>query len=294
MIIDATQWFQNEEIQLDHVEILAGNIFVNQIRDVVDKTPQRSLLIVIHGFRERFASALRKTSFIASVLDINTPVLVFDWPGDQGSSLSGYRAARDIAQESGADLVRALEVIIDEVQPDHLSIIANSMGAEVVVAAFSRLYERADLADADVEIDRVVLTAPDVDHTEFNQRFKDEITALANELIVYVSSNDRALLMSRLINRGQRAGESTLSPDQLDEATMILELIEPDSNLITLIDVTPVNRTRNFHNFSLETPEYYDDLFLRLLSREGLPRSRLIYPVQMPDDSVYWVLTRGR
>jgi len=294
MIVDATQWFQNEEIQLDHVESLEKENFVEQLRAVVDKTPQRSLLIVIHGFRERFPSALRKTAFVASVLDINTPILVFDWPGDQGSSLRGYRAARTVAQESGADLARAIEVLIEDVKPDHLSIIANSMGAEVVVHAFSRLYERADLADADVELDHVVLTAPDVDHAEFNARFKDEIRALANDLIVYVSSNDRALLMSRLINRAHRAGESTLSPDQLDEAIMISDLVEPNSDLITLIDVTPVNRTRNFHNFSLETPEYYDDLFLRLTSREGTPRSRLIYRVQTPDDSVYWVLTRGR
>ena len=138
MIVDATQWFQNEEIQLDHVESLERDNFVERLREVVDKTPQRSLLIVIHGFRERFPSALRKTAFVASVLDINTPVMVFDWPGDQGSSLRGYRAARTVAQESGADLARTLEVLIEDVKPDHLSIIANSMGAEVVVAAFSR------------------------------------------------------------------------------------------------------------------------------------------------------------
>ncbi len=97
----------------------------------------------------------------------------------------------------------------------------------------------------------------------------------------------------RIINRGQRLGESTLSADQLPEAASILRLVEPDSNLITLVDVTPVNRTRNFHNFSLETPEFYDDLFLRLTT-DDMPRSRLIYRVQTPDDSVYWVLTRGR
>ena len=75
---------------------------------------------------------------------------------------------------------------------------------------------------------------------------------------------------------------------------MISHLVDPDSDLISLVDVTPVNRTRNFHNFSLETPEYYDDLYLRLTSDEGAPRSRLIYRVQTPDGTVYWVLTRGR
>ena len=71
------------------------------------------------------------------------------------------------------------------------------------------------------------------------------------------------------------------------------ELVEPDSKLITLVDVTPVNRTRNFHNFSLETPEFFDDLYLRLINRTT-PQSRLQYQITTADGAVYWVLTRGR
>jgi esterase/lipase superfamily enzyme len=267
---------------------------LQELNEVVDRSPGRSLLVVIHGFRERFPSALRKTAFIASVLDIDTPVLVFDWPGDQGSSLRGYRAARTAAQESGQDLANALRVVIEQVAPDNLSILANSMGGEVVVHAFDELYADPAWRDEGHELNHVVLTAPDVDHAEFDERFRDEINAFADDLVVYVSSNDRALLMSRLINREKRAGESSLSPDMLDEATMILGITEPDDDLISLVDVTPVNRTRNFHNFSLETPEYYDDLFLRLISRDRAPRSRLIYRVQASDGTEYWVLTRGR
>jgi len=247
----------------------------------------------VHGFRERYPSALRKTAFLGHVLDINAPVLVFDWPGDQGSSLSGYRRARDVAKASGAELARMLELVIRDVQPDKLWLVANSMGGQVVADAFHVLYREADLADAQTEIEDVVLTAPDVDHEEFDQQFKKEIAALARHLTVYVSSNDRALLVSRIINRGPRRGESTLSPDQLEEASRVADLVEPDSDLIALVDVTPVNRTRNFHNFSLETPEFFDDLFLRLVN-SNTPRNRLVYQIQTPDGAVYSVLTRGR
>ena len=293
MLINPTEWFQNEEIKLKSVRSLEQSAFVEQLRQGVEDSPHRSLLVIVHGFRERYPSALRKTAFLGHVLDINAPVLLFDWPGDQGSSLSGYRRAREVAHASGTELALLLKLVIRDVQPDRLWLIANSMGGQVVADAFHVLYREADLADAQTEIEDVVLTAPDVDHQEFDQQFKKEIAALVRHLTVYVSSNDRALLVSRLINRGARRGESTLSPDQLEEASRVADLVDPDSDLIALVDVTPVNRTRNFHNFSLETPEFFDDLFLRLVN-SATPRSRLVYQIQTADGAVYSVLTRGR
>jgi len=296
MLINPTEWFQNEEIRLEDVRTVEQDAFVSQLRPLVENSPHRGLLVIVHGFREAFPSALRKTGFLGHILDINSPVLVFDWPGNQGSSLRGYRRARTVAEESGAELAETLKLIINEVEPDRLWLIANSMGGQVVADAFGLLYADASLADAQTEIEDVVLTAPDVDHEEFNQQFKQEIAALTTNLTVYVSANDRALLMSRIINRGRRIGESTLdtmNPDQFDEAAQVFELVDADSELVTLIDVTPINRTRNFHNFSLETPEFFDDLYLRLTNEET-PNSRGQYQIQTPDGRVYWVLTRGR
>ena len=294
MFINPSEWFQNEEIVIKNMEALQQQAFVEQMRELVDASPRRSLLIVVHGFRERFPSALRKTAFVGHILDINSPIMVFDWPGDQGSSLRGYRHARSVATESGAELAKTLELIVSDVQPDKLWVLANSMGAQVVADAFSHLYQNPAFADAGIEFEDVILTAPDVSHEEFDNQFKREITALTRNLTVYVSSNDRALVMSRLVNRGDtRRGESTLTPDTLDEAARIAELVDPDSELVTLVDVTPVNRTRNFHNFSLETPEFFDDLYLRL-TNEQTPSARPLYQLQTLDGTTYWVLTPGR
>jgi esterase/lipase superfamily enzyme len=296
MLVDPSDWFQNEEIQLRDVRTLERAAFVEELRRQIQASPHRSLLISVQGFRERFASALRKTAFLAHVLDIDSPQLVFDWPGDQGSTPRGYGRAQQLAGESGKELARAIELVIREIQPERLWLIANSMGGEVVVHAFTLLAREADLADAETEFEDVVLTAPDVSHQEFGRQFRDEINVLTQDLTIYVSSNDRALLMSRVLNRERRLGESKVNPsnpDQLEEAVKALELIEPNNDRITLVDVTPVNRTRNFHNFSLETPEFFDDLFLRLTNLET-PRSRLQYRVRTTSGTDYWVLTRGR
>ena len=129
---------------------------LEQLREQVQASAHRSLLVVVHGFRERFPSALNKTAFLAHVLDANLPFLVFDWPGDQGSTIRGYRRAQRIARESGQDLADLIRLITEEVQPRNLAIVANSMGGEVVVSAFSTLYQNPEMADLEAEIERVV------------------------------------------------------------------------------------------------------------------------------------------
>lgn len=296
MLLNASDWLINEEIQLHDVQALSRPAFVGELREQVLASSYRSLLVVVHGYRETFPSALRKTAFLSHVLDIDTPVLLFDWPGDQGASLSGYRAARRVATASGAELAVALDLVLEQVAPERVWIIANSLGGQVVVDAFHQLAANAEYADRGTEIENVVLTAPDVGRREFDERFRGEVEALADNLTVYVSSNDRALLVSRLVNRGRRLGESTLDPidpDQAEVAASFAALMQPADRRLTLVDVTPVNRTRNFHNFGLETPEFFDDLFLRLTEKD-LPRGRRLHFLETSDRRRYFVLTGGR
>lgn len=294
--LDASSWFLDEEINILDVRRLEQADFVAQLREMVAASPHRGLLLLVHGFRTDFDFALRGTAFLANVLDINAPVMVFDWPGNQGTSLSGYRRAQEVATSSAAELADTLRLIVREIRPERLWLVAHSMGAQVVVDAFSELYRDPDFGDADFEVDDVVLTAPDVDRARFKDQFKAELKALARNTTVYVSSNDRALLASRVINRARRLGESSLSKEEaefLDNLEAALELVESESSGVHLVDVTPINRTRNFHNFSLEMPEYFDDIFLRLTNAQT-PENRLRYQLRTPEGKVYWVLTRGR
>ncbi len=296
MLINPTDWFLNEEIRLRAVKKLSDTAFIEELSKQVQASPYHSLLININGFRERFPSARRKTAFLAHVMDVDSPLLVFDWPGDQGSSPRGYLRAQRVAQESGMELARTIQLIVGEVKPERVWILANSMGGEVVVNAFYELNKMAEFADAETEIEHVFLSAPDVSHGEFGRRFSDAIKAFSDKVTVYVSSNDRALLMSRVLNRERRLGESTVdpsNPNQEEEAARALEMLDPGSDRVTLIDITPVNRTRNFHNFSLETPEFFDDLYLRMINEET-PKSRLQYRVHTASGVEYWVLTQGR
>jgi esterase/lipase superfamily enzyme len=298
-LFDPSKWFRDDEVEVLAERTLEREAFVEQLREVVERSPRASLLVIVHGYREAFESALRKTAFMGRMLDLDTPVLLFDWPGNQGGGpLAAYRRAFEIAHASGPDLAAVLALVLAEVGPDSMWLVANSMGGQVVADAFSDLYADPEMADEEAELAHVVLTAPDVDQGEFDERFRREIEALSRRLTVYVSSNDRALLASRLVNRGRRRGEASVSArnvseDQLEEALRLAALMQEADEPLTLVDVTPVNRTVNFHNFYLEAPEFFDDLFLRLTSDEP-PRTRPLYPLRSAEGDVYWVLTRGR
>ncbi|MGB7550284.1 MAG: alpha/beta fold hydrolase, partial [Chromatiaceae bacterium] len=265
--LNASRWFMEEEIKVLDVQGTDRADFAARLRPLVEASPHRGLLLLVHGLRTDIDYALRGTAFLAHVLDLNVPVMVFDWPGNQGGSPRSYRRAQEIASASGADLAAILSFITQEIRPERLWIFANSLGSQVVVKAFHHLNQDPTFADVDHEIDEVVLTAPDVSKSDFNDRFKQDLKALARNTTVYVSSNDRALLLSRLVNRERRLGESSLNVDTaelLSGAENWLGMVEAGSHRVSLVDVTPVNRTRNFHNFSLEVPEFFDDIYLRL------------------------------
>lgn len=294
--LNASRWFMEEEIKILTVQGTDRADFAARLRPLVEASPHRGLLLLVHGLRTDMDFALRGTAFLAHVIDIDAPVMVFDWPGNQGPSLRSYRRAQEIASASGADLAAILTFVIQEIRPERLWILANSLGGQVVVKAFHYLNQDPAFADAEVEVDEVVLTAPDVGKGEFNERFKQDLAALARHTTLYVSSNDRALLLSRLVNRERRLGESSLSVDTAEligEVEELMGLVEADSDHVELVDVTPVNRTRNFHNFSLEVPEFFDDIYLRLANPET-PLNRLRFEFRTPEGKRYSVLTRDR
>ncbi|MCU0835942.1 MAG: alpha/beta fold hydrolase [Chromatiaceae bacterium] len=296
MWLDTSRWFLDEEIQIRNVHTLEPPDFVAQARAMVEASPHRALLLLVHGYRTDFNLALRATAFLAHILDINAPVMVFDWPGNQGDSLRGYRRAREVAKASAQDLADTVRLIVREVQPERLWLVANSLGGQVAVDAVSALAADQELLAKGPSVDELVLTAPDVDYGRFNREFKGDLAGVVRNTTVYVSSNDRALLVARIINRERRLGESTLSKadaELVDEVEGLLDLMEADDTRVSLVDATPVNRTRNFHNFSLEVPEYFDDVFLRLTNSET-PQNRVRYRFRTPNGKIYFVLTRGR
>jgi esterase/lipase superfamily enzyme len=152
------------------------------------------------------------------------------------------------------------------------------------------MYQQKDLSDPDAEIDHVILAAPDVGLNEFDEKFKDELTAMSRNLTVYVSSNDDALLLSSLVSGKRRLGRQDFKyDDQGPEAKDMLYLKSLKPEKITLIDVTPINRSSYRHGYYLEAPEFYDDFYLRVFDSKP-SANRHLYLLKYKDNIDYWVM----
>lgn len=279
-------------IGIQKIDTIAEDVLIKELSEAVKQSPHKSLLVVIFGYKDDFEATAIKAAYFAYLLDVNTPVLLFDWPGDQSVDIGGYKKAQGLATESGARLGELLIRINREVKPEKLWIKASSLGCQVVCDAFDQMYKCSDCSGPDTEIDHVILAAPDVSQDEFDSKFKEQLMALSKRLTAYVSSDDEALLVSGLINDDRRLGRQKFrirEPQQLREAKDLLYLKSQTPDRVTIIDVTPINYASYKHGYYLESPEFFDDCYMRIFDTNPNVNRRL-YLLKFKDSTDYWVL----
>jgi len=291
-------WFDTKQMEWADRTALSLDECLSRLRTAVQASPHKSVLVIVWGYRDWFQSAALKTAYTAYVIDINTPVLLFDWPGNQGDSRAGYRAAQRMSAQSAPDLGRVLARVSRETEAEKIWLMGSSLGCQTICDAFAWLETQPDQFKGLPKLDHVVLSAPDVSAEAFDDKFADRIKALSRHLTAYVSSNDRSLLLSHWVNRARRLGrleEVSVPPEertdqyQFEEALELLDLQAKGLRDICIVDATPINRTRNLHHFFTDSPEFFDDLYRQLLEPENMV-SRRLHVVRPGEARNYWIL----
>lgn len=291
-------WFDQESLEWRGREAMPRKVFWQKIQQDIQLSPKKSLLIIVWGFRDWFTSAALKTAYQAYVLDINTPVLLFDWPGNQGEGRQGYRASQNMTTPSAAHLGRLLVDVLQKTDAEEVWLLGSSLGCQTIAEAFKWL-EVQSFKPEKQKISHVVFSAPDVPADAFDETFAQSIQKLSHHLTAYVSSNDRALLMSHWINRRRRLGRKAhvlLPPDErnvgdeFEEAFELLTLKEKGVRMIEVVDATPINTERNLHHFFTDSPIFFDDLYQRLLRPDDIVNRRLHHVRLSPNGTNYGIL----
>lgn len=292
-------WFDAPSMKWAGRQELAQSDFKNQLKKAVNDSPQKSLLIVVWGFRDWFQSAALKTAYTGYVLDINTPVLLFDWPGNQGEGRQGYLNSREMATQSAAHFGRLIADVVRETEAENIWVMGSSLGCQTISESLKWLSNQPDLFQGKPKLSNVVFSAPDVAVNEFDEMFAERIQKLSQHFTTYVTSNDRALLMSHWVNGYRRLGrtaEITVPPEdrtgeyEFEEAMELLDLQEKGAKNFFIIDATPINRTRNLHHFFTDSAEFFDDLYQHLLQPDNVVSRRLHLVRSSEEGRDYWIL----
>lgn len=288
LTVEPFVWFDKTAMKWADRKLLPEEKHRTMLHDAVQASPKKSLLIVVWGFRDWFQSAALKTAYTAYVLDINTPVLLFDWPGNQGEGARGYATSQAVAIQSAPDLGRTVAAVVKDSGAEHVWLMGSSLGCQTICDALAWLSEQPDLFHGKPKLSHVVLSAPDVLADAFDDKFAERIQKLSNHLTAYVSSNDRALLMSHWLNRGRRLGRKA---EILTPPEKLLELQEKGAKDIAIVDATPINTVRNLHHFFTDSPIFFDDLYQRLLQPDDIVSRRLHAVRTRPEGgTTYWIL----
>ncbi len=263
---------QEKHIVLTSAIELSQDDFYRRLSQTVAKSPDQDLLVFIHGYNVDFQSAVRRTAQIAVDLPFEGVPICFSWPS-QGTLL-GYSIDETNAEWTTTHLQQFLMELVGNSGAKSINVIAHSMGNRPMTAAMEQIRWRHP-TESTTPFDRVVLAAPDVDADRFRRDLGPSLLKVANQVTLYASSDDQALIASKQVHGYPRAGESG---DQL--------VVVPG---VETIDVSGVDLSLLGHSYYGDSESMLRDLYQVVRSRlSASERSSLI--ARQLGDAVYWQL----
>jgi esterase/lipase superfamily enzyme len=196
---DPKRHFTIQEIKaLSKEELLA--LIRERLR--ASRSFQDQALVFIHGYNNGFDYALFRTAQIAYDLKYDGAPFLYSWPS--GAGIAGYPYDRESAQQAEPYLQQFLLMVLKETGAKNVSIIAHSMGNQLLLQVLRNLDRNSPEV---ARISQIILAAPDVDRDSF-QFLASQIRGVGHGITMYASSNDMALGISRRFAGGvPRAGD---------------------------------------------------------------------------------------
>lgn len=208
-VVERPKWYKLEfsEDPKKHVTIfeldkMDGESFFGAVSETASGRPKNEALLFIHGFNVPFDDAIRRTGQIAFDLDFGGVALAYSWPS-QGS-LKSYTVDEANAEWSVPHLTQFLMDLQEKTDIDKIHVIAHSMGTRVLTYALANAKDEG----FDLDLNNVILAAPDIDTDIFTNQILPKITEASDKLTMYASSDDTALKVSQTIHGSERLGLS--------------------------------------------------------------------------------------
>jgi len=156
----------------------------------------RRVVIFVHGFNTRFDDSVFRFAQIIHDSRADVAPILFSWPSR--GSIFDYNFDRESTNFSRSDLVYVIRQAVRSRDVSEITIMAHSMGCWLAVEALRDI--SLQIGEISPKITAVILASPDLDIDVFRKQMT-EIGPTRPQFTIFVSANDRALRLSRLIGR---------------------------------------------------------------------------------------------
>ena len=166
------------------------------------RSPSDGVLVFLHGFNTSFRDGAVVAALLRRQTGFRGPALMFSWPSH--ADPDKYRPDHDNALRSLDALHRVLRDVVRRVGAGKVSLVAHSMGSDMV----GRLADRLAADPGAGAFRHLVFVAADADREEWRARVLAALQPLAADVTLYVSGRDNALKISHELNDAARAGQA--------------------------------------------------------------------------------------
>ena len=263
----------NKHVVLLEVQELSKDNFFIELRSHVDKTSDKEAFVFIHGYNVTFEDAARRTAQMAYDLGFSGAPIFYSWPSH--GEIADYTVDENTIDWTVPHLKEFLSMVAAESGAQKVHLIAHSMGNRAMTDILK------DVADTYVSgtaplFSQVVLAAPDIDAEIFKRDIAPRIQKAAERVTLYVSSNDKALLVSKSVHGAPRAG---------DVESGIIAIPGIDTIDASLVDTSLVG-----HSYYGDNRSVISDMYL-LVNLKLPPDRRNLLPMEV-EGGRYWAVKR--
>jgi esterase/lipase superfamily enzyme len=264
-VVERPAWwrFEFREDPKKHVTMLEPVLFdaasfYGEIRKSTAAAPSKELFLFIHGFNVTYGDAMRRTGQISYDLGFGGVSFCYSWPS-QGD-FTKYPVDKETSEWTIPHLTKVLTDLQKETQFEKVHVIAHSMGTRVLSYAL----RNAKDAGFNLDLNNVILAAPDIDADIFREQILPKIKPSARRLTMYASSGDQALNLSTQFNGSRRLGLSG------DGMVVIPEMMDT-------VDASGIDTSLIGHSYYGSQGPVVTDLF-KLLIKGLIPPERNLRP----------------
>jgi len=231
-----------KHVVLQHVVRENEEEFYGKLKSCVGQSARKQAFVFIHGYNVGFDGAVKRTAQIAHDLKFDGAPICYSWPSK--GELTDYTMDESNVTWTVTHFEGFLKKVVNNSGATSVHLIAHSMGNRALVQALERMALSQTIQEP--VFGQVIMAAPDVDASEFHDRYAPSVTRLARQVTLYASTNDQALVASTKVHGHTRAG---LSGESL--------VLVPG---VDTVDVSPIDTGLIGHSYYGDNPRMIQDL----------------------------------